>query len=146
MNYLITKTTAMNKARYKHDCNHCVYLGHFDKYDLYVCPKHNTKTISTVVARFGIDGDYNSGVTCIYKYDWATQAYNKALTKGYSLSKDDKKYVWNTQTNIPIHNEIIKQVIKKQARQNLKDMMKSWDNEMDIDQDQHMQPRSDNHE
>lgn len=49
--------------RHKHDCDNCVFLGHYKKYDLYCCPKINSKKISTVVARYGDDGpDYYSGL------------------------------------------------------------------------------------
>lgn len=46
------------KPIYAHDCTECVYLGRYDVYDLYIHRKHNTQT--TVIARYGNDGDYTS--------------------------------------------------------------------------------------
>lgn len=45
-----------------HDCRACISLGDFTfmgtDYDLYICPKQVTG--ATLVARYGIDGDYTS--------------------------------------------------------------------------------------
>lgn len=53
------------KPRHKHDCDCCVFLGHYDKgetqYDLYYCPQPAMPE-STLIARFGPDGDYLSGM------------------------------------------------------------------------------------
>lgn len=46
-------------GRYVHGCSKCVFLGQYDKYDLYFC----TGTETTLVCRFGNDGsDYASGM------------------------------------------------------------------------------------
>lgn len=48
------------RPRYLHDCDTCVFLGHFEEYDLYFCP---ARLFSTVVARFsGEIADYTSGL------------------------------------------------------------------------------------
>lgn len=47
--------------RYKHDCSKCYFLGHHNEYDLYFCPEQVTGP--TVIARYGIDGDYCSGMS-----------------------------------------------------------------------------------
>jgi hypothetical protein len=55
-------------ANYKHDCSRCVYLGEYrytgcnerygvDVLDLYFCPGE-----PTVIARYGVDGEYSSGL------------------------------------------------------------------------------------
>jgi hypothetical protein len=36
--------------KFMHDCRHCVFLGHYEKHDLYYCPKEETLT-----ARFDHD-------------------------------------------------------------------------------------------
>lgn len=44
---------------FEHDCDECVFLGHYEKHDLYYCGKD----IETVIARWSSDGpDYASGV------------------------------------------------------------------------------------
>jgi hypothetical protein len=47
----------VGEARYQHDCEECVFLGTHDRYDLYFCEAN-----PTVIARYGIDGDYLSGL------------------------------------------------------------------------------------
>jgi hypothetical protein len=59
-----------NKPNHQHDCSACIYLGSIrdrenaaagyqDRFiDLYLCPK-GTKT---VIGRYGIDGEYTSGL------------------------------------------------------------------------------------
>lgn len=49
--------------RYQHDCDHCVYLGNYEKCDLYVCVgKAQNEIDCTVIARYGDQGDYTSGI------------------------------------------------------------------------------------
>lgn len=49
----------MGEARYLHDCEECVFLGTHERYDLYYCNAN-----PTVIARYGKDGDYLSGLAC----------------------------------------------------------------------------------
>jgi len=46
-------------ARYQHDCDQCKPLGEHEEYDLYFCEQNGSPT---VIARFGLDGDYLSGL------------------------------------------------------------------------------------
>jgi len=52
----------MNKPFYKHDCSNCIFLGsyRYDKtdYDLYYCSNE-----PTIIARYGENGEYLSGIT-----------------------------------------------------------------------------------
>ncbi len=49
--------------RYTHDCNSCVPLGQYGKYDLYCCPG----SIPTVIARYSdYCGDYSSSAVNEY--------------------------------------------------------------------------------
>ncbi len=48
--------------RYEHDCDCCKPLGIFGKFDLYFCSQPATEKTPTVIARFGKDGDYSSGL------------------------------------------------------------------------------------
>jgi len=45
-----------SKPIHVHDCDECVYLGSEDGCDLYYCDRE-----PTLIARYGIDGDYMSG-------------------------------------------------------------------------------------
>ena len=48
------------KPRHPHDCECCTFLGHHEEYDLYHCKQGGFG--DTVVARFGENGDYSSGL------------------------------------------------------------------------------------
>ena len=53
----------MSIPKYQHDCEHCVYLGHFNEHDLYYHPHTSVLGQETVVARYGSDErDYDSGL------------------------------------------------------------------------------------
>jgi len=71
------------KARFKHDCSVCVYLGEFQDYDLYYCPDE-----PTVIARYGTGGDYLSGLYFITTFP-LLEAYNRASKAG--LISDEVK-------------------------------------------------------
>lgn len=48
-------------AMFQHDCDECIYLGSADRTrpnDLYV----HVEQYPTVIARYGVDGDYISGL------------------------------------------------------------------------------------
>jgi len=48
----------MDTPRYSHDCSDCVFLGQFNKYDLYFCPRE-----PTIIARYSSEGsEYTSGI------------------------------------------------------------------------------------
>jgi hypothetical protein len=50
----------MNKPKYIHDCDKCVFLGHLLDRDIYFCKKGNSPTI---ILRYGNDGpEYLSGL------------------------------------------------------------------------------------
>lgn len=47
---------------FAHDCDECIYLGHYEEHDLYFCPKELGGE-GTVIARYGGDGpEYASGL------------------------------------------------------------------------------------
>ena len=56
------KRNADFTPRYQHYCDNCIFLAKFNEYDLYFCPQGGDPT---VIARFGTDGDYLSGITNI---------------------------------------------------------------------------------
>ena len=45
--------------RHPHDCEKCSPLGQYNDYDLYYCDQGGWPT---VIARYGIDGEYRSGL------------------------------------------------------------------------------------
>ena len=50
----------MTPQRFEHDCDACVFIGHYAGHDIYRCPQGGI--VPTIVARFGDDGpDYHSG-------------------------------------------------------------------------------------
>lgn len=50
----------MNKQtkRFEHDCDNCVFLGHFYDHDVYICPSEisSSKRGGSILARFGNEG------------------------------------------------------------------------------------------
>lgn len=45
---------------FEHDCDQCLFIGHYRGHDLYRCPQGGT--VVTIVARYGNEGpDYTSG-------------------------------------------------------------------------------------
>jgi len=85
------------KKRYIHDCASCVFLGQYEKVDLYACIKdEGDPTIDTVVARFSSKPPaYLSGLTFAYAYGedlaadensdmrYTFEAFKRAIGKGY---------------------------------------------------------------
>ena len=51
---------------HEHDCTTCQYLGSYEykgaTYDLYFCNSQGLSKTPTVIARYGEDGDYLSGM------------------------------------------------------------------------------------
>lgn len=46
--------------RHTHDCDCCTFLGEHGEYDLYHCMQGGDSP--TVIARYGSEGDYKSGL------------------------------------------------------------------------------------
>ena len=78
-------------VRHNHDCKSCVYLGHHKDRDLYFCPGNN----KTVIARFGEDGDYESGINFAldkkvkykgYQLGFGSDALHRALTRAIEMN------------------------------------------------------------
>lgn len=80
----------IEKPKFKHDCESCVFLGRFEGADLYYCAGQRTETI---VARFSSEGaDYTSGL-CFGKKRinrHLAQAYDLAVCQGWLIDRDDK--------------------------------------------------------
>jgi len=55
------------KPRFQHDCDNCIFIGHFHNHDVHICP-HDSLVGSFVIARYGNDApDYASAPTCVIK-------------------------------------------------------------------------------
>lgn len=67
----------MEEARYLHDCEECVFLGTYNQYDLYFCGAN-----PTVIARYGTDGDYLSGLHFIPYEPALALAASRAIEAG----------------------------------------------------------------
>ncbi len=77
----------MKKPKFKHDCKHCVFLGHAKNRDWYSCQANIGRSI---IARFSDDGpDYNS--TPLFCCAELTPIEKMALSLGLELSKKEKK-------------------------------------------------------
>jgi hypothetical protein len=70
------------EPRWEHDCSDCTWLGPFEGSDLYACISgygpDNLK-IDTVIARYGTDGEYVSGLSFIDRDKRLGTAYGRAL-------------------------------------------------------------------
>lgn len=49
-----------NRPQFQHDCDKCLFLGHYDGFDVYICIASNNGD-GSIIARHGDDGpDYAS--------------------------------------------------------------------------------------
>jgi len=63
------------KPRFKHDCDTCIFLGRFKRYDLYI----HIEEPKTVIARYGSDGpEYVSGMNFTSQNVALRTAYDRA--------------------------------------------------------------------
>lgn len=83
-------TTLTSTKLHEHDCDECTYLGTLEDHDLYICERGPGKTL---IARFGIDGDYKSGLHCVGSDFHITTAYRVAYFAGYIGAYDLPKIV-----------------------------------------------------
>jgi hypothetical protein len=68
-------------ARYEHDCDECVYLGHDGRADLYFCPQPLFSQ-PTIIARHSSEpSDYLSGLA-FRKHRPLATAYRRAVAAG----------------------------------------------------------------
>ncbi len=75
-------TPSASTPRHEHDCDCCTFTGTYGDYDLYHCPKSDE---GTIIARFGIDGDYysrplslcKSSMSCDHPLSAALAAYKE---------------------------------------------------------------------
>jgi len=63
--------------RFRHDCERCRFLGIYDEFDLWVHPK-DTEGSPTVIARYGEDAEYVSGLVMIEHHHALQECYRRA--------------------------------------------------------------------
>lgn len=72
------------KPIYEHDCETCIYMGRVTmkkrKFDLYYCGYREGR--STVIARYGVLGDYLSGLSHSYNGP-LKEAALRAIKRGF---------------------------------------------------------------
>lgn len=66
--------------RHKHDCEQCRPLGEFMEFDLYFCEQQIGGP--TVIARFGPNGNYNSGMCFADTMPELGEAKRRAIQAG----------------------------------------------------------------
>lgn len=68
---------AERHPQYQHDCERCTFLGRFQNHDLYHCIDPHT-----LIARFGEDGEYTSGLCFVAHIAVIREAGHRAVTAG----------------------------------------------------------------
>lgn len=66
-------------VRYEHDCDLCTTLGEWHEFDLYFCTQGGSPT---VIARYGTDEKYLSGLDFVIVYAPLVVAAERARAKG----------------------------------------------------------------
>ena len=96
-----------SKPYHEHDCQNCIYLGsstetengHTSDYDYYFCHhKGEHPCLSSLIARYGENGDYSSGLSFVM----STIPLNKALQLAAEqnvLPDDVKEYIKKQQAS-----------------------------------------------
>jgi hypothetical protein len=76
------------KPKFEHDCDDCVFLGHYLENDLYYCPKE-----PTILARYGADGpEYTSGLTFAEHDPRMAEAFRRAEQNGLLQIDDNNRW------------------------------------------------------
>src|SRR3990167_2809320 len=97
MNGILMMGSPMNKPKYQHDCDECVFLGTFQNEqdtDLYWCGEKKG-ILPTVIARFSDEGsDYASGMCFgrIHANEPSSsigEAYRRAIARGLDVGEYD---------------------------------------------------------
>jgi len=73
------------KAKYKHDCKECKFLGQYEFkseiYDLYFCEQDG---LPTIIARYGDDGpEYISGLSFADRFEPLKEARERSIKQKF---------------------------------------------------------------
>ena len=71
-------TTKRKTPKFEHDCSRCIFLGHSLNRDYYICIDEEP-LLTTLIARYGKNGSYSSGI----EFCWSGIYLNKALQLAY---------------------------------------------------------------
>ena len=71
------------KPQHTHDCDSCTFLGTSANYDLYHCGQEGS--MPTVIARYGEDGSYKSGMYFASRDKELGEAKELAIAKGLPI-------------------------------------------------------------
>lgn len=74
--------------RHQHDCDKCISLGEHNEYDLYYCEQGG---LPTVIARFGPEGEYKSGMCFILVDPDLKEAARRATIRELPLQPGELK-------------------------------------------------------
>lgn len=71
-----------------HDCSRCIFLGNYTDYqnqvcDLYICIDEEHPSLSSLICRYGDDGDYSSGIEFCMSNPGLNDAFKLAYEQGY---------------------------------------------------------------
>lgn len=58
---LLSSRSTTDVSRHEHDCDACIFMGHFEDNDLWFCPGDKS-----LISRYGPDGDYRSLTIEVY--------------------------------------------------------------------------------
>jgi hypothetical protein len=103
-------------TRYKHTCEKCIFLGEFDKFDLYYCNQGGDIPLPTVLARFGNDyPDYKVGLELCNNDRELREAKERAIAQGYLKGDTDMKKEKDMTIDTPVppkfaQNELIQYI------------------------------------
>jgi hypothetical protein len=84
------------KSIHQHDCNRCIFLGNYYKSDLYICLDSSHPSLSTIICRYGIDGDYSSGLSFVFSSVGLNRGLKMADECGY-ITGELRKFIMNRQ-------------------------------------------------
>lgn len=79
----MNKAVTTEETRYAHDCEECIFLGQHTKHDLYFCSAN-----PTVIARYGTDGDYISGIAVASRIPELAIALTLAINAGLITTEE----------------------------------------------------------
>jgi len=76
------------KPKFEHDCEVCVFLGHYLEHDLYCCPKG-----PDILARYGDEGsEYMDGLTFAHRNLHLAECFRRAEQNGLLQVGDDNRW------------------------------------------------------
>jgi len=71
----------MSRPKFRHDCDHCEYLGTFFDLDVYLCRGESAKVLGgSIIARYSDDApDYYSSPICVLLNQFADPSHRMGM-------------------------------------------------------------------